>query len=113
MKITRILPWRKNRKPSQEHVSPDAIAKLLRETKPEIKTPEVRHFQFVVRLADDRKTHEVPAMIGSVLRTLDQHRASVSNVMSSLFVALLGVPFGEGNSVEARRGLVEALLREQ
>jgi len=95
----------------QEYVSPDVIAKLLRETKPEIRLPEVKHFQFITMLADDTNPQEIPEMIRMVLNTLSEHRANVSNITSSLFVALLGVPFPEGNSAEARRGLVDALLR--
>lgn len=107
-----MLQWRRKRGTLGEHLNPEAIAKLLRETKPEIKGPQIRHFQFVLILADDSNPQAVPPMISSVLRTLDEHRASVANIMSSLFVALLGVPFGDGDSVEARRALVEALLRE-
>lgn len=112
MKISRMLQWLRKREATNEYISPQAVAKLLRETKSEIKAPEIRHFQFLVMLADDTKPQEVPSLISSVLHTLDEHRASVANIMSSLFVALLGVPFGEGNSAEARRALVEALLRE-
>jgi len=95
-----------------EYVSPEAIAKLLSETKPEITPPEIKHFQFVVILADDTYPQKAPAIISAVMGTLLEHRANVSNVTPLLFVALLGVPFPEGNSAEARRGLVEALLRE-
>jgi hypothetical protein len=96
----------------REHLSPETIAKLLRETKPEIRPPEVRHFQFVVILVDDTNPQEVPAIISAVTGTLVQHHVNVSNIASSLFVALLGVPFPEGNSPEVRRELVDALLRE-
>jgi hypothetical protein len=95
-----------------EYVSPEVIAKVLRETKPEIRPPEVKHFQFVVILADDTNPQEVPAIISAVMGTLVRHRANISNSTPLLFVALLGVPFPEGNSAEARRGLVDALLRE-
>lgn len=112
MRIPRLLQWRRRSKPLGEHLNPEAIAKLLRETKPGIKAPQIAHFQFVLILADDSKSQAVPPMIVSVLRTLDEHRASVSNITSSLFVALLGVPFGDGNSAEARQALAQALLRE-
>jgi hypothetical protein len=46
------------------------------------------------------------------MSTLIEHHANIPNITSSLFIALLGVPFPEGNSAEARRGLVEVLLRE-
>jgi hypothetical protein len=96
----------------EEYISPEVIAKLLRETKDEIRPPEIKHFQFVVILADDTFPQKAPAIIGSVTNTLVNHRANFSNATPSLFVALLGVPFLEGNSAEARRGLVGALLRE-
>jgi len=46
----------------EEHVSPEVIAKLLGETKPEIPPPEVKHFQFVVILADDTFPQKAPAI---------------------------------------------------
>jgi hypothetical protein len=51
---------------SQEHLSPDVIAMLQRETDSEITPPEVKHFQFVVAIADDTNPAEVPAMIGKI-----------------------------------------------
>ena len=45
----------------EEHVSPEVIAKLLGETKPEISPPEVKHSQFVVILADDTFPQKAPA----------------------------------------------------
>jgi len=112
MGILRIFQRRRNRKLWQAYLSPEEVAKLLRETKPEIKPPEVKHFQFVVILADDTNPQEVPAIISTVMGTFVHHHANVSNITSSLFVALLGVPFPEGNSPDARRELVDALLRE-
>jgi hypothetical protein len=96
----------------QKYVSPDEIAKLLGEKKGEIAPPEVKHFQFVVILADDTYPQKAPAIISAVMGTLVEQRASVLNSTPLLFVALLGVPFPEGNSAEARRGLVDTLLRE-
>jgi hypothetical protein len=96
----------------QEYVSPHAVAKLLRETEPEIKPLEIKHFQFVVALADDTNPQEVPTLISKVMGTLAKNRVNISSITSSLFVALLGVPFPEGNSAEARRELVDGLLRE-
>jgi hypothetical protein len=63
-------------------------------------------------LADDTNPDEVPPMISNVMATLIQHRANITSVMSSLFVALLGTPFPENNSAEARRNLVGVLLQE-
>jgi hypothetical protein len=42
---------------------------------------------------------DVPAMIGKIIGTLIQHRATVENISSSLSAALLGVPFPVGNSI--------------
>jgi hypothetical protein len=96
----------------EEYISSEVIAMLLGETKP-IGPPEVKHFQFVVILVDDTHPQEAPAIISGVMDTLVEHRAIVSNATPLLFVAWLGVPFPEDNSAEARRGLVDALLREQ
>jgi hypothetical protein len=111
MGILRMLQRRKIPKAFQDHLSPDVIVKVLRETGSEIRPPEVQHFQFVVALADDAKPQEVPEMVSEVIGTLIQHRATVSDISSSLVVALVGVPFPEGNSPEARLELVDALLR--
>lgn len=111
-RIVATLQRRRSHKLMEEHVSPEVIAKLLGETKPEISPPEVKHFQFVVLLADDTFPQKAPAIISAVMGTLVEHRANVSNVTPLLFVALLGVTFPEGNSAEARRRLVDALLRE-
>jgi len=111
MGILGMLRRRKIPRAFQDYLSPDAIGKLLRESDSEIRPPEVQHFQFVVALAEDTSPQEVPAMISEIVGTLIQHRATVSNISSSLVVALLGVPFPEGNSAEARRELVDALLR--
>jgi hypothetical protein len=96
----------------EEYLSPEILSKLLSETKLEIKPLEVKHFQFVVILADDTHPQEAPAIISAVMGTLVEHRAIFSNSTPSLFVVWLGVPFPEDNSAEARRGLVDALLRE-
>ncbi len=112
MGILRMVQRRKTRKVFDEYVSPETIARLLREKGSGTKPFQVKHFQFLVILADDTSPQEVPSMISSVTATLVQHRANISSVTSSLFVALLGVPFPENNSAAARRNLVDALLRE-
>jgi hypothetical protein len=94
-----------------EYVSPKVIRKLLSGGS-EIRPPEVKHFQFVVILVDDTNPQQVSAMLSTVIDQLFQHHVSVTNMMPSLLVGLLGVPFPEGNSAEARRELVGALLRE-
>ena|SRR5215471_12628932 len=78
MGILRIFQRRRNRKLWQAYLSPEEVAKLLRETKPEIKPPEVKHFQFVVILADDTNPQEVPAIISTVMGTFVHHHANVS-----------------------------------
>jgi hypothetical protein len=100
------------RKMLQRYFSPVAVAKLLSESKHEIRLPEVKHFQFIVMLVNDTNPQQVPAMISSAVGTLVRQRATVENISSSLVVALLGVPFPEGNSPRARRELVEALLHD-
>jgi hypothetical protein len=96
----------------EDYVSREIISKLLSETKIEIGPPEVKHFQFVVILADDTHPQTATATISAVMGMLVEHGAVVSNATPLLFVAVLGVPFPEGNSPEARRGLVDALLRK-
>ena len=106
------LQRRRARTAYGEYVSPEVIEKLLRETGSEMKSPEVKHFQYVLAMADDTNPEEVPAMIGKIVQVLVEHHATVINIASSLVVALLGVPFPAGNSASARRELVEALLRD-
>ena len=93
-----------------KYVSPTVIRKLLRSS--EIRPPEVKHVQFVVILGDDTTNpQQVSEMLGRVIDTLFQHHATVTSVLPSLLVGLLGAPFPEGNSPEARQELVSALLR--
>jgi len=94
-----------------EYLSPELI-KLISEEHSAIRPPEVKHFQFVVAIVDDTNPEAVPAMIGAIMQVFVEHHASVSHITSSLFVALLGVPFPEDNSVAARLELVDTLLRE-
>ncbi len=77
----------------QEHLSPEVIAMLQRETGSEIKPPEVKHFQYVVVIADDTYPEDVPATISKIVDMIVQRRATVSDITSSLVVGLLGVPF--------------------
>jgi hypothetical protein len=112
MGFLRMLQRRRYRAVFGQYLSPEVIEMLLAEKGAEIKPPEVKHFQFVVALADDRNPLEVPVMLSKITRTLIQHHSMVTHITSSLVVALLGVPFPEGNSAEARRELVGALLRE-
>ena len=112
MGILEMLQRRKIRTTFGKYISPEATEKLLRETGSGISSPEVKHFQYVVAMADDTNPDEVPAVIGKIVQLLVEHQATVTNIMSSLVIALLGVPFLAGNSAGARIELVEALLRE-
>jgi len=103
---------RSSRKPLQGYVSPPTIARLLRQGKYGIKPPEVKHFQFVLALADDTNPQDVPATLSNIVGTLLLHQSTVMEITCSLVVGVLGVPFLEGNSAEARRALVAALLQE-
>jgi hypothetical protein len=66
----------------------------------------------VVIIADDTNPPEVPSILYTLVNTLVHHGSTVISIESSLVVGLLGVPFQTGNSPEARRELVDALLRE-
>ena len=112
MGILEMLQRRKIRSAFGNYVSPEVIEKLMRETGSGIASPEVKHFQYVVAMADDTNPDEAPAVIGKIVQLLVEHQATVTNIMSSLVIALLGVPFLAGNSAGARIELVEALLRE-
>ena len=112
MGILEILQRRKIRSAFGNYVSPEVIEKLMSEKASGIASPEAKHFQYVVAMADETNPDEVPAMIGKIVQVLVENHATVTNIMSSLVVALLGVPFQAGNSAGARMELVEALLRE-
>jgi hypothetical protein len=96
----------------QGDLNPEMIALLQREVGSEIRAPEVKHFQYVVAIADDANPDQVPVMIGNIVRVFVEHHATVEAISSSLLVALLGVPFPENDSAGARRELVDALVRE-
>jgi len=95
----------------REPIGLGVFGKLLTET-PKTKPREVRHFQFVVILADDTNPREVPPIISAVVDTLVDHHATVFGIVSSLVIAVLGVPVPDGNSPEKRRELIQALLHE-
>jgi len=106
-----LREWR-NRKIWGKYLSPEIIKLISEKRSAEIGPAEVKHFQFVVAIADDTYPEDVPATISKIVDMIVQRRATVSDITSSLVVGLLGVPFPEDNSAEARRGLVDALLRE-
>jgi hypothetical protein len=107
-----ILQRRAERKLRKGFVSTEVLAKLQGETELPAGKIQARHFQFLVILVDESNPQKIPATISMVVRTLLQHGAMLSSVTSSLLVGLLGVPFPKDDSPEIRRGLVEALLRE-
>jgi len=112
MGILQMLERRRIRKAFGNYLSPEVIEKLLHETGSEIKPPKMQHFQFVVAIADDTNAQEVPATVARILEIFVQRHANVSHVTSALFVGVLGVPFPEHNSPEARHKLVDSLLRQ-
>jgi hypothetical protein len=97
----------------QSSLGSEVLAKLVGGTQLRAKQQiEAKHFQFVVILVDETNLQEIPAIIGEVVGTLIGKRVTLSNITSSLLVGLLGVPFPEGDSPEARRELVDTLLQE-
>lgn len=99
-----------------QYLSPEAIRRLL--LNPNLVSPQVQQYQYVVVLVDDSnpqetKPQEIQQTMSKITEIFFQHHACISVLSSSLFVALLGVPFPDGNSPEARRNLVAALLQDQ
>jgi hypothetical protein len=110
MGIRAMFQRRRVRTAFGEYLSPEVIRRLLQN--PNLVSPQVKHYQYVVVLADDSNLQEIQPMISKITEIFVQHHATISVVSSSLFVALLGVPFNDCNSPEARRKLVDALLQE-
>ena len=110
MGILQMFQRRRIRTAFGEYLSPEVIRRLL--LNPEIVSSQVKHFQYVVVLADDSNLQEIAPMISKITEIFVQHHATISVVSSSLFIALLGVPFNDCKSPEARRKLVDALLQE-
>jgi hypothetical protein len=102
----------RNLKVFEKYVSPEVLAKLGDERQLQVEKLELKHFQFVIVLVNESGLQEVPAIISLVVGTLLQHKATLSSITSTLLVGVLGVPFPDGNSPEARQALVDALLRE-
>jgi hypothetical protein len=113
MGILGMLHKHRERKALQAPLGPEILAKLVGETRrPEEHHVEAKHFQFVMILIDETSPEEIPAIIAKVVGTLVEKHVTLSNISSSLLVGLLGVPFPEADSPEARLELVAALLRE-
>ena len=110
MGILGFLQRRKVHTAFGKYISPEVIRRLL--AKPDIVQPKVRHFQFVVALFDEPDMQAISDLMGGVIRTLCAHNATVTSLSPCYLVGLLGVPFGEGNSAEVRRAVVDALLKE-
>jgi hypothetical protein len=109
--IERVRP-RRARKTFEPYLSPEVVKELLRTPKSEIKPPETKHFQFLVILVEGSNPQDVSATLTTLVGTLSQHQANVSGISPSFLIALLGVPFPEGNSPNERRQLVDALLQD-
>jgi hypothetical protein len=95
-------------------VNRSEVEKAVRDPKFGISTPVVRHFQFVVVLADSGASADgdkINALFAALTKTILEHHAAITTSSPSLIVALLGAPFDEPNSPEARRALVDALGR--
>jgi|SRR5271154_3002980 len=110
MRILEMFQRRRARTAFGQYLSPEVIRRLL--LNPELVAPQVVHYQYVVVLADDSNPPEIQPMMSKITEIFFQHHATISLVSPSLFIALLGVPFNDRNSPEARRALVNALLQE-
>ena len=110
MGILDIFRRRKVRGSFGRYLSPEVVRRLLE--KPDLVQPRMQHFQFVVILFDEPDSQQISALMSSLMRKLFEHKATVTSISPCYVVGLLGVPFGEGNSPEARRSVVEALLKE-
>jgi len=112
MGITGMIRKHREDRAYQASLGPEALDKLVggKQLRARQQT-DVKHFQFVMILVDETIPQEIPTLIGKVVETLIEKRATVSTITSSLLVGLLGVPFPEGNSPETRRELVKALLQ--
>ena len=110
MGLLRLFQRRKARTEVGDCPSPEVIRRLL--SKPKLVGPKTQHFQFIVVLFDEPDMRQVSGLMDNVTRTLFEHKATVTSLSPCYLVGLLGAPFGEGNSPEVRRTVVEALLRE-
>jgi hypothetical protein len=109
MGLLQMFQRRRVRTAFGDYLSPEVIRRLL--AKPDLVEPQVKHFQFVVVLFDEPDMHQISDLMDRVIRTLFEHKATVTSLSPCYLVGLLGVPFGEGNSPEVRRDVVEALLK--
>jgi len=109
MGIRKMLERRKVRNAFGEYLSPEVIRRLL--VNPRLVEPSVKHFQFVVVLFDEPDSQQISTLMGNVIRTLLEHNATVTSLSTVFLVGLFGVPFPDGNWLEARRAAVEGLLR--
>ena len=102
---------RKVRTAFGDYLSPEVIRGLL--ATPDLVQPTVKHFQFIVILLDEPDPQRIATLMSGLVRTLFDHKATISSASPSLVVGLFGVPFPDGNWPEARRAAVEALLKEK
>ena len=103
---------RRARKTFERFVSLDVIRLIAKSPNEFVRKPKQRHFQFVVILLDDSRAEDIPANLSRIADACLRYRSMISNISASLVVACLGVPFPEGDSVEARLSLVNTLVAE-
>jgi len=107
-----IRSWRL-RRTLAKYITPKSASRILRSFESRgAPPPETKHFQFIVVHIRDTDDAETPRIISSVVDTLISGQSTLDNITSSLVVALMGVPYPEYDSSQARLDLVEALLRE-
>jgi hypothetical protein len=111
MRIPRMLQSQSRHEMSQDADWLEELAKLDSQEILKRLQIETKHFQFALILIGDTIPEEIPPIIKRVVGTAVQHGATM-DLTSSLLLGLLGVPSPKNNSPEVRRGLVNALLRE-
>jgi len=77
---------RKVRTAFGDYLSPEVIRRLL--TRPDLVQPTVKHFQFVVILFDEPDPQQISTLMTGLVRTLFDHKATVTSVLPSLVVGL-------------------------
>jgi hypothetical protein len=104
MGLLRMFQRRKVRTAFGDYLSPEVVRRLLEA--PDITSPQVKHFQFVVVVFEEANPQEISALMSDVVGTLFEYKATVTSVSPAFLVR-----FHDGDSPEARRAAVESLLR--
>lgn len=110
MGILQIFRRRRLHSAFGDYLSPEVIRRLL--LNKSLVEPQVKHFQFAVVLFEEANPQKISALMSDVISTLFEYKATVTSVSPAFLVALFGVPFPDGHWPEARRAVVEALLKE-